>query len=136
MGRESLKIKMENWMMAAARSQGSLGELQLVHADGSDAVKDERLVFDALIKERQLEGPQGYAVEVTVELYSTNRDAEQVDSIFDAVEDALIAPKALGAAQELFTTLEFFPENMTSADDRAQNTRTRSRVYPFVVVEK
>lgn len=137
MGRESIKNKAESWMMQAARADGTLPPgMQVVHAESGEYAKSERIIVEATVGEQQLEGPKGFPVEIDVELRSTNRNADQVDDIFAAIERALFDPNCIAYAAQLFDVLEFFPEKMTVAGSRGRNTRNRSRKFPFVVVEK
>ena len=133
---QSLKIALEQWCIQCVSLSGLTGTLPLVNVDSGAIAAQERAIFSATIGEKQLEGAKCYAATVEIELRSTNRDATAVDSVFASIEAAFVYPvsSAVAYAGMLFTELRFFPENMESEASREDNTRRRSRTYPFTVL--
>lgn len=131
----SLKSKAETWCIACLRTSPALAGLQVNPVDSSEMAKSERIVVSATVGEKLQEGIQPYVVEVEVELFETGQDAESVDAIFDAIEQAFLSPTsaAMNLALSLFSWLLFRTEEMQAAADRGRNTRHRSRRYPFQI---
>jgi hypothetical protein len=127
----SLKSKVELWVIAALAAGSLPGGLAVRQIDSDTEAPQERVIVNATVGERQLEGPEAYAVDINIELRSTTRDAAAVDSIFDAVEAAIEDADA-GTG---FSVLVFFFERASSDSSRGGNTRTRSRTYPAVALE-
>lgn len=130
----SLKIALESWGMGAVlASGGPLMGIQCVHVDDSSQVNQERLVFSATVHAQELQGAMAYPSDLKIELRNTNRDAAASDLVFAALEALFIGMSADNNyfAANYFTYLIFFPEDMDSNAERSDNSRIRSRTYPF-----
>lgn len=126
----SLKYQTEQWAIDTLSLVAALNQTQKLHVDSGDDAKQDRIICSATVHQQELEGPQAFPVDLNIELRSTSRNAEQVDALFAAIEQALLPP-AVTNVQAYFSYLIFFPENMDSRADRSDNSRIRSRTYPF-----
>lgn len=133
----SLKIALETWAIGAVASAGGiLTGIQTAHVDDSSQAKQERLIFGATVKDQELQGAEYYVTDLQIELRDSNRNAAQVDAIFAFLEQLFKSMSAVNnySAGTYFTELIFFPEDMDSKADRSDNSRIRSRTYPFRLV--
>lgn len=130
MSAQSLKWKTEQWAIDTLSLVAALNQIQKLHVDSGAPAEQERIICSATVHQRELEGPAAFPVDLEIELRSTNRDATAVDQIFAAIEAALLPP-AVTDVQAYFSYLIFFPESMDSRADRGDNSRIRSRTYPF-----
>jgi hypothetical protein len=133
----SLKIALESWAMGAVASAGGiLTGIQTAHVDDSSQVKQERLIFGATVHSQELQGAQYFPTDLQIELRDSDRDAANSDAIFAFIEQLFKSMSKVNnyQAATYFTELIFFPEEMDSKADRSDNSRIRSRTYPFRVV--
>jgi hypothetical protein len=137
----SLKIAVETWAMGAVTSaaggDGSpLAGIQLAHIDDSSQAQQERLVFSATPHAQELQGARYYPTDLQVELRNSDRNAVDSDTIFAAIEALFMGMTGENNydAGTYFSELIFFPEEMDSKADRSDNSRIRSRTFPFRVV--
>ncbi len=137
---QSLEYKVEEFaIQSISGTQGLPLGIQIAHHDNTEDAETERIIVKATAGEQELEGPQCYPVSLSVELRTTNRNAEYVESVFTTIWNAL-KPDGIFygvpyATQQL-DPLIYISEVGTDNRQDSKNTRNRSRTITFKALEK
>lgn len=102
------------------------------HHDDPTQADNERIVFFAVTGEQDPPDSPVYAATLQVELRTTNRNAAQVDAIFNDIENAFaIAGSTSWAAATFSAGLSMDQEDSQDNRSDSKDTRKRSRTYKF-----
>lgn len=131
----SWEYKLEEFGIIAATAATTIpSTLAKVHHDESDEAKTERLIFFATTGEEDPPDSRVFNTSLQIELRSTSRDAEEIDSIFAAIEAAFSLPNVIQSVMDFFPGGLWYNQEQSNNDrTESRDTRKRSRTYAFNV---
>jgi hypothetical protein len=129
--RPPLEAHCEDYFIELLKLDPVLSDLPIKAFDVDAEADAPGIVVRAVQKERRLDGPKGFDVDMTVLYRSTTTDAATNSKIADAITHAIYgAAPGLTTAETMFTYLLIFDE-MTG--DRENDRDLRKREKAFVV---
>jgi hypothetical protein len=126
-----LEDNVEKYFVALLKTNGSLANLNIKPFDSEEDAKPG-IVVEATQKNRRLDGPKGFDVDVRVLFRSTTLDIESCNQVADAIVSTVYSSEPGKTAEEDVFTYLLILDEMTGERSHTKNLRLRERVFPVI----